>query len=68
MIQWERLKSSGDTTVDIYRARVPGGWLVLADSGEHSITFYPDPHHQWDGSSLTSSSADWSKLRNRDKP
>ncbi len=36
------------------RAKVPGGWLVgIGGNGMFSgITFYPDPHHKWDGSSL----------------
>lgn len=33
----------------IYRAEVPGGWLIMSE-GE-TITFYPDPGHQWDGNS-----------------
>ncbi len=32
------------------RAKVPGGWLVVY--GKDFITFYPDPDHKWDGSSL----------------
>ena len=32
-----------------YRARVPGGWFIRVDD---MILFYPDPEHQWDGSSL----------------
>jgi hypothetical protein len=35
----------------IYRAKVPGGWFIMPESGE-TITFYPDPGHQWDGNSL----------------
>jgi hypothetical protein len=39
------------------RSPVPGGWLVCvfwnaSHVGGQSITFYPDPDHQWDGSSL----------------
>lgn len=38
----------------MYRAKVPGGWLVVADSsqGFSGITFYPDPRHEWDGGTL----------------
>jgi len=55
MIQWQQLQSSTDTeiSVKVYRAKVLGGWLVLvmwSDGG--STTFYPDPQHQWNGSSL----------------
>lgn len=34
----------------IARAKVPGGWLVVA--GTSSVTFYPDPDHAWSGASL----------------
>jgi hypothetical protein len=46
-LQWEPLESSDCA---VLRAKVPGGWLV-ALAGV-SVTFYPDPEHQWDGSSL----------------
>jgi hypothetical protein len=29
----------------------PGGWLIAAGSGA-GLTFYPDPGHEWDGTSL----------------
>jgi hypothetical protein len=34
----------------IYRAKVPGGWLVAVRPHD-SLTFLPDPQHDWDGSS-----------------
>jgi hypothetical protein len=34
----------------ISRAKVPGGWIVMAANA--SITFYPDPEHAWDGATL----------------
>jgi len=34
----------------LYRARIPGGWL-LATRPHDNVTFVPDPHHEWDGSS-----------------
>ena len=40
------------TEMALYRARVPGGWLVATRSGTYgsgSITFVPDPQHVWDG-------------------
>lgn len=49
---WEILESNCYT---VRRARVPGGWLVTVASysdGETSVTFYPDPDHEWDGNSL----------------
>jgi hypothetical protein len=32
-----------------YRARVPGGWLVVLWRSGLGLTFYPDPSHKWDG-------------------
>jgi hypothetical protein len=34
----------------IYRARIPGGWLI-ATRPHDSVTFVPDPLHEWDGGS-----------------
>lgn len=60
-MEWEKLKNTPHYG-NVYRAQVPGGWLVLADTwarqdevGEHrhyassgvGITFYPDPSHEW---------------------
>jgi len=46
----------------ISRAKVVGGWLVMSDVSSHSpngtesrsasITFYPDPKHEWNGGNL----------------
>ena len=38
-------------TVETWRAKVPGGWLVLvtfknASESTLSTTFYPDPQHE----------------------
>jgi hypothetical protein len=33
----------------LYRARVPGGWLVMTRGG---LTHLPDPSHEWNGASL----------------
>ena len=32
-----------------YRARVPGGWLVVLSRSGVGLTFYPDRNHEWDG-------------------
>ena len=59
-MDWEKIKRTPHYG-NVYRARVPGGWLVLADTwarheeGEDrhydatgvGICFYPDPEHQW---------------------
>lgn len=56
---WEELKSQVgiggmfSPWIIVYRAKVPGGWLVATrsyDSG--GVTFLPDPEHEWDGHSL----------------
>ncbi len=45
-LRWQQLDSGGPA---LMRAKVPGGWLIAAGSG---VTFYPDPTHSWDGSSI----------------
>ena len=37
-----------------YRAKVPGGWLVVLWTASAACTFFPDPEHQWDGGTLDS--------------
>jgi len=47
-------KEKQPRSVSTWRAKVPGGWLVLTDvfgSGTFP-TFYPDPQHEWDGGTL----------------
>jgi hypothetical protein len=34
----------------IYRARIPGGWLI-AVRPDDNLKFVPDPQHEWDGGS-----------------
>jgi hypothetical protein len=46
-LQWEPVDSSH---VPLLRAKVPGGWLIASNSGA-GVTFYPDPGHEWDGTS-----------------
>ena len=36
----------------VFRAKIPGGWLVVLQIGQASGTFVPDPEHKWDGASL----------------
>lgn len=45
-LEWEPCRSSH---FSVMRSKVPGGWLVAL--GDAAITFYPDPSHQWDGTS-----------------
>ncbi len=47
ILQWMDLRTIGPKT---QRARVPGGWLIsVAGTG---VAFFPDPDHEWDGTSL----------------
>lgn len=63
-MQWEKIETAhvstgpglfgttGNISVLLSRAPVPGGWLVLAATTVGpgypvSITFYPDPTHSW---------------------
>lgn len=40
-------------TSKIWRAKVPGGWLVFhTGSSGDAMVFYPDPHHVWTGATL----------------
>ena len=36
----------------VYRAKIPGGWLVFVKNDSTSVTFVPDVKHEWDGESL----------------
>ena len=44
-LELEKLKSN----VSLSRARIPGGWLVVAGN---SVAFVPDAGHKWDGGSV----------------
>jgi hypothetical protein len=46
-IVWETLASS---KVPLLRTKVPGGWLLATQAG--SVTFYPDPKHEWNGATV----------------
>ena len=41
---------SSSASLTIYRANIPGGWLVVVRPHD-SLTFVPDPLHEWDGGS-----------------
>lgn len=34
----------------VYRAKVPGGWLLMSPRG--GLSLVPDPQHAWNGASL----------------
>lgn len=66
MLKWEKLASDlkmGHFEPAVWRVKVPGGWLVMiaewniesnlrAVDVATSMTFIPDPEHEWDGDSL----------------
>lgn len=58
MLTFQEVKATiGDRAIKLSRAKVPGGWLVLVawndtQGSSSSMTFVPDPAHQWDGTSL----------------
>lgn len=45
-LRFEQLDAGAYT---VARAKVRGGWLVVCGAG---MAFYPDPAHEWDGTSL----------------
>jgi hypothetical protein len=45
-----RIKGNSATFV-MYRAAVPGGWIVAMRPND-TMTFVPDPDHEWDGGSV----------------
>ncbi|MCB2168410.1 MAG: hypothetical protein KQI78_12180 [Deltaproteobacteria bacterium] len=52
MLKWDTLEEKIGGAV-VKRSKVPGGWLVVYSNGRGTgFTFYPDPNHKWDGSSL----------------
>lgn len=65
-LQWESLgKSTAEltnsslpyaATLHTFRAMVPGGWLVLVmtSGNDTSLTFMPDPFHEWGGAARKS--------------
>ena len=58
---FELVVTNKESSIIMKRARVPGGWLVvvyffpLMSFKDASVTFYPDPTHQWDGGSMLES-------------
>ena len=45
-LRFEQLDAGGYAMA---RAKVHGGWLIACGTG---VAFYPDPTHEWDGTSL----------------
>ena len=47
---WQKLSAGREVTI---RAKLPGGWLIsVGDGAGRSVVFYPDPQHEWDGTTL----------------
>jgi hypothetical protein len=64
-VVWQNIKIKGlyqnisSHSPGMYRTKVPGGWLVMVTvecagtcTEQPGLTFYSDPQHTWDGSSL----------------
>jgi hypothetical protein len=53
LLSFELIPNRINTTsanFSLYRARIPGGWLVAVRPHDN-VTFVPDPQHEWDGGS-----------------
>jgi hypothetical protein len=44
--------SSSALNEGIFRAQVPGGWLIMLKADQPTLFFYPDANHRWDGGSM----------------
>ena len=57
-LKFEKLDVGSTLNARVSRAKVPGGWLLIAigNSGG-GLTFYSDPQHKWDGNSLADEGA-----------
>jgi hypothetical protein len=53
-LKFEKVDVAGSTlSLRLSRAKIPGGWLLIAMTNSGGgLTFYSDPQHKWDGSSL----------------
>lgn len=64
MLKWHYIRGlqkrgekwEGWGPLDMWRASIPGGWLVMVetaptDTHGFAPTFVPDPEHKWDGTS-----------------
>ena len=58
-LKFEKLDVGTTLSARVSRARVPGGWLLIAISNSGGgLTFYSDPQHKWDGNSLADEGAE----------
>ena len=57
-LKFEKLDVGSTLSARVSRAKIPGGWLLIVTSNSGGgLTFYSDPQHKWDGSSLADESA-----------
>ena len=54
MLTWERLETNLGKLGLAMRAKIAGGWFVYFayGNGQAGLTFFPDPNHTWDGTSI----------------
>jgi hypothetical protein len=57
MLKWVRISDDnpnhGSMSTGLFRAKVLAGWLIYSSTLMGvTMTFYPDPKHEWNGSSL----------------
>jgi hypothetical protein len=51
ILRWEEIRSDA---LAVWRSPVPWGWLVFAKRVDGAgLAFYPDPLHDWTGSSAS---------------
>ena len=52
-LKFEKLDVDNTLPARLSRAKIPGGWLLFAlTNAGGGLTFYSDPQHKWDGTSL----------------
>ena len=57
-LKFEKLDVDGTLSARLSRAKVPGGWLLIAMTNSGGgLTFYSDPQYKWDGGSLADEGA-----------
>jgi hypothetical protein len=57
-LKFEKLDVGASLSVQVNRAKIPGGWLLVSTSNAGGgVTFYPDPEHKWDGGSVAGEGA-----------
>jgi hypothetical protein len=47
LMTWEPIDVNQDMARKVVRSPIPGGWLVVIYEDGTSMTFVPDPNHDW---------------------